>query len=270
MLRPDRLTLKAREAVQAALEQARTRGNPVVNDAHLLSALLAQDEGIVQPLLAKAGVSVPRLGNRVEARDRVVSQPAGQRRCHADARPDPVEGVRARRRRSPRNSAMRTSRPSTCCWPSQKRRAPPPASMLEGEGLTAEGAARCARRSPRVASRHRRDARTAVPVAGTLHPQPHRLGARRKARSGHRPRRGSAPGHAGAVAPHQEQSGADRRAGRRQDGDRRRAGAADRQRRRPRFAARARKSSRSTSASCWPAPSTAASSRSGSSRWSRS
>ena len=66
MLRPDRLTLKAREAVQAALEQARTRGNPVVNDAHLLSALLGQDEGIVQPLLAKAGVSVPRLANRVE------------------------------------------------------------------------------------------------------------------------------------------------------------------------------------------------------------
>jgi len=67
MLRPDRLTLKAREAVQGALEQARARGNPVVNDAHLLSALLAQDEGIVQPLLAKAGVSVPRLGNRVES-----------------------------------------------------------------------------------------------------------------------------------------------------------------------------------------------------------
>ena len=67
MLRPDRLTLKAREAVQGALEQARTRGTPVVNDAHLLSALLAQDEGIVQPLLAKAGVSIPRLSNRVES-----------------------------------------------------------------------------------------------------------------------------------------------------------------------------------------------------------
>ncbi len=67
MLRPDRLTLKAREAVHGALEQARTRGNPVVNDAHLLSALLAQDEGIVQPLLAKAGVSIPRLSNRVES-----------------------------------------------------------------------------------------------------------------------------------------------------------------------------------------------------------
>ncbi|HEY4322174.1 MAG TPA: ATP-dependent chaperone ClpB [Gemmatimonadales bacterium] len=66
MLRPERLTLKAREAVQGALAQARSHGNPVVNDAHLLSALLAQDEGIVQPLLNKSGVSVARLSNRVE------------------------------------------------------------------------------------------------------------------------------------------------------------------------------------------------------------
>ena len=54
----------------------------------------------------------------------------------------------------------------------------------------------------------------------------------RQARSGHRPRRGNPPHHPGAVAPHQEQSGADRRAGRRQDRDRRGPGAAHRQRRR--------------------------------------
>ncbi|MDX2206094.1 MAG: ATP-dependent chaperone ClpB [Gemmatimonadales bacterium] len=67
MLRPDRLTTKAQEAVRTALEHARTRGNPVVNDAHLLSALLSQDEGIVQPLLAKVGIAVPVLSNRVES-----------------------------------------------------------------------------------------------------------------------------------------------------------------------------------------------------------
>ncbi len=67
MLRPDRLTLKAQEAVRDALEHARKRGNPVVNDAHLLSALLMQDEGIVRSLLAKAGVVVPQLSNHTEA-----------------------------------------------------------------------------------------------------------------------------------------------------------------------------------------------------------
>ena len=56
--------------------------------------------------------------------------------------------------------------------------------------------------------------------------------ARRQARSGDRPRRGNPPHHPGAVAPHQEQSGADRRARRRQDRDRRGPGAAHRQRRR--------------------------------------
>ncbi|MEP6589826.1 MAG: ATP-dependent chaperone ClpB [Gemmatimonadota bacterium] len=67
MLRPERLTLKAQDAVRAALEHARARGNPVVNDAHLLAALLAQEDGIVGPLLRKAGVVVARLSNVTEA-----------------------------------------------------------------------------------------------------------------------------------------------------------------------------------------------------------
>ena len=57
-----------------------------------------------------------------------------------------------------------------------------------------------------------------------------------QARSGHRPRRGDPPRHPGAVAAHQEQPGAHRRARRRQDRDRRGAGAAHRARRRARRA----------------------------------
>ncbi|MCB9518760.1 MAG: ATP-dependent chaperone ClpB [Gemmatimonadales bacterium] len=67
MIRPERLTLKAQDALRAALERARELGNPVVNDAHLLAALLAQEDGIVQPILRKAGVVVPRLSNQTEA-----------------------------------------------------------------------------------------------------------------------------------------------------------------------------------------------------------
>ena len=58
MLRPERLTLKAQEAFREAGEDARRRGNPVLNDTHLFAALLAQDEGVVQPLLQKAGLNV--------------------------------------------------------------------------------------------------------------------------------------------------------------------------------------------------------------------
>ncbi len=67
MLRQDRLTLKANEAIQHALALATERGNPVVNDTHLFAALLAQDAGVVVPVLQKAGVNVTELG---EATDR--------------------------------------------------------------------------------------------------------------------------------------------------------------------------------------------------------
>ena len=57
----DKLTIKSAEALEAARSDARHRGNPVVNDAHLLAALLDQDEGIVAPLLGKVGLNVARL-----------------------------------------------------------------------------------------------------------------------------------------------------------------------------------------------------------------
>jgi ATP-dependent Clp protease ATP-binding subunit ClpB len=66
MIRPERLTIKAQEALRDAGELARSRGNPVVNDAHLLAALLAQDEGVVQPLLQKAGLNVTGIRQEVE------------------------------------------------------------------------------------------------------------------------------------------------------------------------------------------------------------
>src|SRR5437899_1396215 len=61
MIQPDRLTVKAADALQQAASLARTRGNPVVNDAHLFLALLTQDEGIVVPLLQKTGLNVREL-----------------------------------------------------------------------------------------------------------------------------------------------------------------------------------------------------------------
>src|SRR5216117_1908673 len=66
MIQPDRLTVKAAEALQQAAALARTKGNPVVNDAHLFYALLQQDEGIVVPLLQKAGLNVTQLQAETE------------------------------------------------------------------------------------------------------------------------------------------------------------------------------------------------------------
>ncbi|MGE0441063.1 MAG: ATP-dependent chaperone ClpB [Gemmatimonadales bacterium] len=66
MLRPERLTIKGQEAFRDALGMARERGNPVANDAHLFATLLAQDEGVVQPLLQKAGLNVSALTEAAE------------------------------------------------------------------------------------------------------------------------------------------------------------------------------------------------------------
>jgi ATP-dependent Clp protease ATP-binding subunit ClpB len=66
MIRPERLTIKAQEAFRDAIGLARQRGNPVVNDAHLFAALLAQDEGVVQPLLQKVGINVAALRDAAE------------------------------------------------------------------------------------------------------------------------------------------------------------------------------------------------------------
>src|SRR5437868_2100850 len=46
--------------------QARSRGNPVLNDAHLFHALLSQDAGIVVPLLQKSGLNVTQLKAETE------------------------------------------------------------------------------------------------------------------------------------------------------------------------------------------------------------
>ena len=65
-IRPDRLTLKAQEAFRDSLAEAKKRGNPVANDAHLLAELLRQEERVVRPLLQKAGVDVATLAKEIE------------------------------------------------------------------------------------------------------------------------------------------------------------------------------------------------------------
>jgi ATP-dependent Clp protease ATP-binding subunit ClpB len=66
MIRPERLTIKAQEVLRDALELAKERGNPVVNDAHLFAALLEQDAGIVQPLRQTAGLNVTAIRQAIE------------------------------------------------------------------------------------------------------------------------------------------------------------------------------------------------------------
>jgi len=63
----DKFTIKAQEAVQRAQELAAERGNPQVEPLHLLASLLAEEEGIVKPLLDKIGVNRLQLDRIVDA-----------------------------------------------------------------------------------------------------------------------------------------------------------------------------------------------------------
>ena len=53
MIPIDKLTYKAQEALQGAQELARRLENPQIEPAHLLRTLLAQEDGLIRPLLKK-------------------------------------------------------------------------------------------------------------------------------------------------------------------------------------------------------------------------
>jgi ATP-dependent Clp protease ATP-binding subunit ClpB len=67
MINADKLTVKSAEALNDAVSLARKAGNPLVYDLHLLLALLAQDEGIVVPILQRVGANVTALRTAAEA-----------------------------------------------------------------------------------------------------------------------------------------------------------------------------------------------------------
>jgi len=67
MPRLDKLTIKAQEALQAAQEMGARSGQQQIEPLHLLWALIAQNEGVVPPLLEKLGVSPTTLASEVEA-----------------------------------------------------------------------------------------------------------------------------------------------------------------------------------------------------------
>ena len=66
MIPADRLTVRASRSLQGAAELARSGGNPAVEDIHLLAGLLAEEDGIVGPVLRKVGAEPARIRSAVE------------------------------------------------------------------------------------------------------------------------------------------------------------------------------------------------------------
>jgi ATP-dependent Clp protease ATP-binding subunit ClpB len=66
MLRFEKMTVKAQEAVQNAQEVAASHENQQIQPIHLLAALTAQTDGVVPPLLARLGIRSEALTQEIE------------------------------------------------------------------------------------------------------------------------------------------------------------------------------------------------------------
>ncbi|HEY2030898.1 MAG TPA: Clp protease N-terminal domain-containing protein, partial [Myxococcales bacterium] len=73
----DKFTVKAQEALQEAQSVARKRDQQEILPEHLLSALLAQKDGLVAPLLQRVGAELPLVQERLEEALRKVPQVHG-------------------------------------------------------------------------------------------------------------------------------------------------------------------------------------------------
>ena len=201
---------------------------------HLLAVLLEQDGGVVAPVLRKLGVDPAAvratLGPR-SRRCRTLTTPAGATSPPA-ARASSSQILRAAEDEM-RELRTSTSPPSTCCWRSPPIRARPATRCAPSAPPTT----RCSRRSREVRGSHRVTDQNPEDKFQALEKYGRDLteaAAAGQARPGDRPRRRDPPRDPGALAAHQEQPGADRRARRRQDRDRRGPRPADRLRRRAR------------------------------------
>jgi len=88
MNQKNQYTVRAAEALQEAVQTAAARGNPEYTPAHLLLALLQQEDGIAPRLLSKVGVQTGQLATEIrEALDRLPSADGG-------SEPQPSRGLR--------------------------------------------------------------------------------------------------------------------------------------------------------------------------------
>ncbi len=197
-MRFDKLTTKFQQALADAQSAALANDNGFIEPVHLLSALLAQEDGGTASLLARAGVAVPRLQAALKA---------------AIGRLPKVEGT---------GGEITLSRELNSLLNLTDKEASKRGDQFIASELFLLAAADDKGETGRLlreAGVNRKALESAIEAV------------RGQARPGDRPRRRDPPHDPDPAAAHQEQPGADRRAWRRQDGDRRGTRAAHRQRR---------------------------------------
>jgi len=90
MIDPDKLTVKAQQAVGQAQSLARNLNNQEIDTEHLLLALVGQSDGVVVPLLQKMGVRPEELDTKIRAELEKRPRVQGDARQYASPRLEKV------------------------------------------------------------------------------------------------------------------------------------------------------------------------------------
>ena len=235
-MRIDRYTQKMQEALQAAQDLASQLNNSEITNEHFLSALLDQSDGIARPLLEKIGANVDQLQERLRAeleRRPKIHGSAADLRISNELR---TVLDSAEKEMSKLKDEFTSAEHYLLALAGVSQSGIPAAKLLKDLGGTRDklmqglqqvrGSQRVTDQNPegkfQALEKYGRDL-TELARRGKIDPVIGRDDEIRRVMQV-------------LIAPHEEQSGAHRRTGRRQDGDCRRSGTAHRQRRRSRFA----------------------------------
>ena len=230
-MRLDQFTMKAQEALTTAQADAEKSDHPEVATEHLLRALLNQEGGVVPAALGKLGTNVGALTQGLQ--DTLASLPRTQgAQTQVSGKLDAVLKAALREAESLKDQYVSTEHLLLALLDSKT----PAADALKRQGVSRDGVLKVLREirgnqrvtDPNAEDRYQALERYARDLTA--------LARQGQAGPGHRPRRRDPPGDAGALPPHQEQPGADRRARRGQDRHRGGPGPAHRLRRRARVA----------------------------------
>ena len=229
----ERFTDRARRVVVLAQEEARMLNHNYIGTEHILLGLIHEGEGVAAKALESLGISLEAVRAQVEE---IIGQGQQAPSGHIPFTPRAKKVLELSLREALQLGHNYIGTEHILLG-----------LIREGEGVAAQVLVKLGADLNRVrqqviqllsgyqgketADRRRPRRGRAVDVAGArpVRPQPHPGRPRGQARPGHRAREGDRAGHAGAVPPHQEQPGADRRARRRQDRRRRGPGPGDRQ-----------------------------------------
>ena len=263
----ERFTDRARRVVVLAQEEARMLNHNYIGTEHILLGLIHEGEGVAAKALESLNISLEAVRQQVEE---IIGQGQAAPTGHIPFTPRAKKVLELSLREALQLGHNYIGTEHILLG-----------LIREGEGVAAQVLQKLGADLNRVrqtviqllsgytggkgehdARRQGEQAAAGLDGARPVRPQPHPARARDQARPGDRPREGDRAGHAGAVAPDQEQPGADRRARRRQDRRSSRASRRTSSRARSPRRSRASRSTRSTSARSSPARATAATSRS--------